>query len=123
DGDARRGGGAAPGCGAAGTRRHDPAHRRPGGFAGDRCRGPRTRADGGGERTRSRTRAMTRDEKKMTARTALRATPLTLVLLLAITTAAFAHTALRASSPEKGERLAASPSEIRLSFTSTVDPR
>ena len=59
----------------------------------------------------------------MRPRTALRATPLALCLLLAVTTAAFAHTALRSSSPEKDERLTVAPTEIRLRFTSAVDAR
>lgn len=59
----------------------------------------------------------------MRPRTALRAAPLTLILLLAVTTAALAHTALRSSSPAEDERLAVPPTEIRLSFTSAVDPR
>lgn len=59
----------------------------------------------------------------MTRRTVLRAATLTLVLILAIATAAFAHTALRSSAPAEDERLATAPTEIRLTFTSSVDPR
>jgi copper transport protein len=59
----------------------------------------------------------------MRPRTALRATPLALCMLLAVTTAALAHTALRSSSPAADERLTVSPTELRLRFTSAVDAR
>lgn len=59
----------------------------------------------------------------MKPRSAVRSSALTLCLLLAVTTAALAHTALRSSAPAENERLTAAPTHILLSFTSAVDPR